>query len=98
MIEMKQIMGSVEAENRGIASGIRSTVINVGDVIGVSLAGTIYSTFLAISIKRMQGNSAAFIASTDAYSTVFLSLGGVAILAALLSCFAEHAKTNTTET
>lgn len=93
---MKQIMESVDTENRGVASGTRSIVINVGDVIGVSVAGTIYSTVFNISNWYTQGTSAAFTASTYAYSAVFLSLGFITVLAAVLSYHGGKVRTDTT--
>jgi hypothetical protein len=73
-------------------------VINVGDVIGVSVAGTIYSTVFSVSNQHAQGTSAVFTASTYAYGSVFLSLGFITVLAAVLSYLGGQIKTNTTRT
>ncbi len=95
---MKQIMDSVSAENRGIASGIRSTVINMGEIFGVAITGVIYSTFLDIFDHKVQGNSLGFASATYAYRIVFLSLGMITVLAAIISFLGGKSKSTLTVT
>lgn len=85
---MKQIMESVSAKDRGVASGIRSTSINVGEIMGVSITSAIYST--ALTFFNQYKNVNAFKSSNYAYSIVFLLLGIIAILASISSFFGKN--------
>lgn len=68
------LMGSVPRERQGIAGGVLGTARNFGMVLGVGLAGAIYSTLVA----RGSGVIVAVEKS-------FLAAAGVALLGALLS-------------
>lgn len=80
---MKQIMESVSAKDRGVASGIRSTIINVGEIMGVSITSAFYSIILNFFNHHAKINT--FTSSTYSYSAIFLLLGIVTVLAAILS-------------
>lgn len=64
---MKQIMDSVSSEDRGMASAMRSTLVSIGDVLGVAISGAIYTS------------------SAYTYRAVFITLGFITLLAAMVS-------------
>jgi sugar phosphate permease len=74
------LMGSAPRQRQGIAAGILATARNVGMVLGVGLAGAIYTTVLVRG--QMTGST---ITLFDAVDMGFLVATGVAVLAALTS-------------
>jgi EmrB/QacA subfamily drug resistance transporter len=74
------LLGAAPAHRRGIASGILATARNVGMVLGVGLAGAIFTTV------QSQGHAmGAPTATFDGISMGFLVAVGVAVLGALTS-------------
>jgi MFS family permease len=74
------LMGSAPRHRQGIASGILATARNVGMVLGVGLAGAIFTTVLA------QGQAAgSATAMFDGISASFRVASGIALLGALIS-------------
>lgn len=71
---MKEIMDSVSKENRGMASGMRSTMVFVGETLGVVISETIYSFCINLNKKVLY-----------AFHVVFITLGFIALLAAIIS-------------
>jgi uncharacterized membrane protein len=43
------LMGAAKREEQGVASGVRSTARNVGNVLGVGMAGALYNNITAHS-------------------------------------------------
>jgi EmrB/QacA subfamily drug resistance transporter len=70
------LMGSAPRSRQGIASGVQATARNVGMVLGIGLAGAIFTTHLA------QNTSAALFKGVD---TAFLVAAGVAVFGILMS-------------
>jgi hypothetical protein len=73
-------MGAAPGHRQGIAAGILATARSVGMVLGVGLAGAIFTTGLA---HGEAGDSAG--ALFAAISTAFLVVTGVALLGSLTS-------------
>ncbi len=74
------LMGSAPCHRQGIASGILATARNVGMVMGVGLAGAIFTTVLA------QGQAAgSTTAMFDGVSASFRVASGLAVLGAVIS-------------
>ena len=74
------LLGAAPFHRRGIASGILATARNVGMVLGVGLAGAIFTTVQA-QAQAMGKTGAAF----DGIRAGFLVAVGVAALGALAS-------------
>lgn len=74
------LMGSAPRHRQGIAAGILAEARNVGMVLGVGVAGAIFSTIVAGS--RVSGASPALFRAIDAS---FLVAAGVALLGAVAS-------------
>jgi EmrB/QacA subfamily drug resistance transporter len=74
------LMGSAPRQRQGIAAGILATARNVGMVLGVGLAGAIYTTVL--SHGRITSSATVLFTAVD---MGFLMAAGVAALAALTS-------------
>jgi EmrB/QacA subfamily drug resistance transporter len=74
------LMGAAPRHRQGIASGILATARNVGMVLGVGLAGAIFTTVLAHG--QAGGSTTALF---DAAHASFLVATGVATLATLIS-------------
>ncbi len=74
------LMGSAPRERQGIASGVLATARNVGMVIGVGMAGAIFTTSLAHG--QMTNSSAALY---DGVSLGLLAAAGAAGLGAITS-------------
>jgi hypothetical protein len=74
------LLGAAPLHRRGIASGILATARNVGMVLGVGLAGAIFTTVQA-QAQAMGKTGAAF----DGIRAGFLVAVGVAALGALAS-------------
>jgi EmrB/QacA subfamily drug resistance transporter len=70
------LLGSAPRERQGIASGILATARNVGMVLGIGMAGAIYT-----SIVHVKGDAGIF----DGISTALLAATGIAILGMLIS-------------
>jgi EmrB/QacA subfamily drug resistance transporter len=73
------LMGAAPRSRQGIAAGVLALARNVGMVLGIGLAGAIFTTFLS----RGDPNSPAIL--VPAASAGFLFASGVALLAALVS-------------
>ena len=73
------LMGSAPRNRQGIASGVLATARNVGMVIGVGVAGAIFTTVLALgqtsdpSLALFHGVSAAFLAGSGFAALAFLT-------------------------
>jgi MFS family permease len=74
------LMGAAPRSQQGIASGIMATARSVGMVLGVGLAGAIFTTVLA----RGHANGSAT-ALFDAASASFLAASGLAVLGAVIA-------------
>jgi EmrB/QacA subfamily drug resistance transporter len=72
------LMGSAPRQRQGIAAGIMATARNVGMVLGVGLAGAIYTTVLTVN----HGSAGALFSAVD--MALFVAIG-VAVLGALTS-------------
>jgi MFS family permease len=79
------LMGSAPRERQGIASGILATARNVGMVLGIGLAGAIFT-----SIVHAKGDSGLF----KGISTALLVAAGVAVLGVFVSSIRGTEKTN----
>jgi len=79
------LMGSAPRQRQGIASGILATARNVGMVLGVGLAGAIFTSVMA----RATGNNALF----TAVHAGLLVGAGCAVVGALISSIRGGAKT-----
>jgi EmrB/QacA subfamily drug resistance transporter len=73
------LMGAAPRNRQGIASGVLALARNVGMVLGIGLAGAIFTTFLS------RGDPHAPSVLVPAASAGFLFASGVALLAALVS-------------
>jgi EmrB/QacA subfamily drug resistance transporter len=73
------LMGSAPRQRQGIASGILATARNMGMVLGVGLAGAIYTSLLKI------GGSSGAAAVASAAGAALLAACAVALLGALAS-------------
>jgi EmrB/QacA subfamily drug resistance transporter len=82
-----QLMGSAPRERQGIAAGILATARNVGMVLGVGLAGAVFTTVLARGQAHGSGT-----ALYDAVGAGFLVAAGVAGLGALTSAVRGRAR------
>jgi EmrB/QacA subfamily drug resistance transporter len=74
------LMGAAPRNRQGVASGIMATARNVGMVLGVGLAGAVFTTVLAHG--QASGLSTALF---SAVSSAYMVAGGVALLGALTS-------------
>jgi MFS family permease len=74
------LMGSAPRHRQGIAAGILATARNVGMVLGVGIAGAIFSTVQAQGMSAGVSN-----AMFSAFSISFLASAGIATLGTLLS-------------
>lgn len=74
------LMGSAPRHRQGIAAGILATARNVGMVLGVGLAGAIFTTVLAHG--QLSGSATALF---DAIGASFLVASGVAVVGAVTS-------------
>jgi EmrB/QacA subfamily drug resistance transporter len=74
------LLGAAPLHRRGIASGIMATARNVGMVLGVGLAGAVFTT---VQAQAQAANSAT--ATYDGIQAGFLVAVGVAIVGALTS-------------
>jgi len=82
------LMGAAPRNRQGIASGILATARNLGMVLGVGLAGAIYTTFAA---EAAPASPAIF----QAIQASFLAAAGVALLGLVISLL-RSAKLRTT--
>ncbi len=80
------LMGSAPRHRQGIAAGVMAEARNVGMVLGVGLAGAIFTTILARG--HGPGASGALVTAIDAG---FLAAAGVAALGAAVSWFTQAA-------
>ncbi|MCX6037234.1 MAG: MFS transporter [Chloroflexi bacterium] len=74
------LMGSAPKQRQGIASGVQAAARNVGMVLGIGLAGAIFTTHLA------QNTPEAFYRGID---MGFLAAGGIAVLGIVMSAIKE---------
>jgi EmrB/QacA subfamily drug resistance transporter len=74
------LMGSAPKQRQGIASGVQAAARNVGMVLGIGLAGAIFTTHLA------QNTPEALYRGID---MGFLAAGGVAVLGIVMSAIKE---------
>jgi MFS family permease len=74
------LMGAAPGNRQGIAAGVLATARNVGMVLGVGLAGAIFTTGLARGEAADSGG-----ALFAAISTAFLVVTGLALLGSLTS-------------
>jgi len=74
------IMGSAPPKRRGIAAGILATARSVGMVLGIGIAGAIFTTMLAHASTENAGNIFFL-----AIQTSFLVTSGIAILGVITS-------------
>jgi hypothetical protein len=73
------LMGAAPRNRQGIAAGVLATARNVGMVLGVGLAGAIFTTGLA---RGPAGNPASLFAAVQLSFTV---AAGVAFLGAIVA-------------
>jgi EmrB/QacA subfamily drug resistance transporter len=78
------LMGSAPRNRQGIAAGILATSRNVGMVLGIGLAGAIFSTVLA-QLGVGDSPSAPSPILFQAFKASFTTASGIALLGALLS-------------
>jgi MFS family permease len=78
------LMGSAPRQRQGIAAGILATSRNMGMVLGIGLAGAIFTTVLA---RSGAGQPAATPSPVlfDAFRASFTTASGVALFGALIS-------------
>ena len=74
------IMGSAPLNRRGIAAGVLATARSVGMVLGIGIAGAIFTTIMAHSSAEESGNAFFF-----AIQTSFLITSGIAMLGVITS-------------
>ena len=74
------LMGSAPPQRQGIASGVQAAARNAGMVLGIGLAGAIFTTHLA------QNTPDAFYHGID---MAFVAAGGIAILGIVMSAIKE---------
>jgi hypothetical protein len=74
------IMGSAPLKRRGIAAGVLATARSVGMVLGIGIAGAIFTTILAHGSMDGSENVLFF-----AIQTSFLITSGIAILGVVTS-------------
>lgn len=74
------LMGSAPKQRQGIASGVQAAARNVGMVLGIGLAGAIFTTHLA------QNTPEALYRGID---MSFLAAGGIAVLGIVMSAIKE---------
>lgn len=74
------LMGSAPKQRQGIASGVQAAARNVGMVLGIGLAGAIFTTHLA------QNTPEALYRGID---MGFLAAGGIAVLGIVMSAIKE---------
>ena len=84
-------MGNVPAENRGTASGILSTMRNIGMVMGIAVSGSLFSFFKdkTATLTVLQGRAAS---TPDAFTYALHITFLVAVFIAILSVAASLAK------
>jgi EmrB/QacA subfamily drug resistance transporter len=75
------LMGAAPKQRQGIASGVQAAARNVGMVLGIGLAGAIFTTHL------LQNTPEALFQGT---SMGFLAAGGVALLGVIVSAVKER--------
>ena len=74
-------MGSAPKQRQGIASGVQAAARSVGMVLGIGLAGAIFTTHLA------QNTPDALYRGID---MGFLAAGGIAVLGIVMSAIKER--------
>lgn len=84
------IMGSVPPNRRGVASGMLATMRNVGMVLGVAVAGAVFTGRqnyyeAALSLKGIAGEALRVQAFTGAFRTTYIMAGCLAIAGMLAS-------------
>jgi predicted MFS family arabinose efflux permease len=84
------IMGSAPQNRRGIASGMMATMRNIGMVLGIAVAGAVFtgrqSYFRALlQLKGVSGAALRIQAFTSAFHTTYLMAAGFALVAVVAS-------------
>ena len=78
------LMGSAPRHRQGIAAGILATSRNIGMVLGIGLAGAIFTTVLAqLGVGDSQGAPSPIL--FQAFRASFTTASGIALLGSLLS-------------
>jgi hypothetical protein len=72
-------MGAAPRNRQGIASGVLATARNVGMVLGVGLAGAVFTTVLARAGAAAPGTAAAGAALVHGVQASLLVAAGVAL-------------------
>jgi MFS family permease len=84
------IMGSVPENRLGIASGMLATMRNIGMVLGIAIAGAVFTgqqnhLSTALKMKGIVGEPLRVQAFTGAFHTTYLMAGCLALVAVVAS-------------
>jgi len=80
------MLGAVSRERRGIASGVMATARNVGMVLGIGMAGAVFTSFVP-EVKKVSQNPAGLIAGVH---WGFLAACWVALVGSVTSLIRER--------
>jgi EmrB/QacA subfamily drug resistance transporter len=84
------IMGSAPQNRRGIASGMMATMRNIGMVLGIAVAGAVFTErqnyfHTLLQLKGVSGAALRIQAFTGAFRTTYLMAAGCALVAVIAS-------------
>jgi EmrB/QacA subfamily drug resistance transporter len=88
------LMGSAPRHRQGIAAGILATSRNVGMVLGIGLAGAIFSTVLA-QLSASESISTPSPVLFQAFRASFSTASGIALIGAFLSLIRSERESST---